>query len=372
MDGAESAEYTVGHGLREGAVLSPVLYAVFIDDIARRLEASCSGVSVGGEAGEAVRCLLYADDICITADSQEDLQRALNVCQSFANESSFEYSMEKSQVVIFGGDYSFNAPAFTLMGQTMESVDRYKYLGLWFHESLGRPNGPRAPSRPPKSVASEYLQQRFIDEPGPGENTPVEERCIVGLWFNPNAGREGSWVAETRRLDEDVDAETVEYYAGPRTSMKRMMERYCFLHKDYEPPTFRALDPWELQIEHICRSISVRTGLLRRLGCHPHGLACSTARLAACTLTDAVSIINSEVWSSSCPESQYHDIAVALNIIYRRLLGVEAKTASVAVWHELGVASVATRINAAALKFHNNILSYGAKAKDKLLVSLSR
>ena len=71
--------------------------------------------------------------------------------------------MEKSQVVIFGGDYSFNAPAFTLMGQTMESVDRYKYLGLWFHESLGRPNGPRAPSRPPKSVASEYLQQRFIE-----------------------------------------------------------------------------------------------------------------------------------------------------------------------------------------------------------------
>ena len=26
VDGAESAEYTVGHGLREGAVLSPVLY----------------------------------------------------------------------------------------------------------------------------------------------------------------------------------------------------------------------------------------------------------------------------------------------------------------------------------------------------------
>ena len=73
----------------------------------------------------------------------------------------------------------------------------------------------RAPSRPPKSVASAYLQQRFIDEPGPGENTPVEERCIVGLWYDPTAGREGSWVAETRRLDENVDAEIVEYYTGP-------------------------------------------------------------------------------------------------------------------------------------------------------------
>ena len=98
----------------------------------------------------------------------------------------------------------------------------------------------------------------------------------MGLWFDPSAGSDGSWVAKTRRLDENVDAETVEYYTGPRTSMKRLMERYCFLHKDYEPPTFRALDPWELQIEHICRSISMRTGLLRRLGCHPHGLACST------------------------------------------------------------------------------------------------
>ena len=60
----------------------------------------------------------------------------------------------------------------------------------------------------------------------------------MGLWFDPTAGREGSWVAKTRRLDENVDAETVEYYAGPRTNMKRLMERYCFLHKDYEPPTF--------------------------------------------------------------------------------------------------------------------------------------
>ena len=36
----------------------------------------------------------------------------------------------------------------------------------------------------------------------------------MGLWFDPTAGREGSWVAKTRRLDENVDAETVEYYAG--------------------------------------------------------------------------------------------------------------------------------------------------------------
>ena len=81
----------------------------------------------------------------------------------------------------------------------------------------------------------------LLTSPARAKNTPVEERCIVGLWFNPDAGPDGSWVAKTRRLDENVDAETVEYYTGP--SMKRLMERYCFLHKDYEPTTFRALDP---------------------------------------------------------------------------------------------------------------------------------
>ena len=106
-------------------------------------------------------------------------------------------------------------------------------------------------------------------------------------------------MAETRRLDETVDRNRG---VPHRPEHEEVDGAVLFLHKDYEPPTFRALDPWELQIEHICRSISKRTGLLRRLGCHPHGLTCSTARLAACTLTDAVSIINSEVWSSSCPE----------------------------------------------------------------------
>ena len=35
VDGAESAEYTVGHGLREGAVLSPVLYG-YVRDVCWR------------------------------------------------------------------------------------------------------------------------------------------------------------------------------------------------------------------------------------------------------------------------------------------------------------------------------------------------
>ena len=75
LDTVESSEYTVGHGLREGSVLSPILYAVFVDGIVSRLE-KCVGSRVGSET---VRVLLYADDICLIADSAADLQRMLSV-----------------------------------------------------------------------------------------------------------------------------------------------------------------------------------------------------------------------------------------------------------------------------------------------------
>ena len=46
-----------------------------------------------------------------------------------------------------------------------------------------------------------------------------------------------------------------------------------------------------------------------------------------------------------------------LNVVHRRILGAEAKTATVGVRHELGVVSQKLRADAAALKFRNNVLS---------------
>ena len=51
------------------------------------------------------------------------------------------------------------------------------------------------------------------------------------------------------------------------------------------------------------------------------------------------------------------DIEAALLKIYRTLLGVEAKTATDGLRHELGIASQKVHAEAAALKFRHNILS---------------
>jgi hypothetical protein len=66
----KSAEYLVEQGVREGSVLSPVLFAIFIDDIVRRL-GSCQGSTVGGVE---IRVLLYADDIVKDRTRRKELR----------------------------------------------------------------------------------------------------------------------------------------------------------------------------------------------------------------------------------------------------------------------------------------------------------
>ena len=63
-------------------MLSPVLYATFMDGIIARLD-GCCGVRVGGVE---IRALLYADDIVLLSDSASDLRRMPGEVQRFADD----------------------------------------------------------------------------------------------------------------------------------------------------------------------------------------------------------------------------------------------------------------------------------------------
>ena len=114
LDGKLSREYSVDSGLREGSVLSPILYSVFINSAANEMESKCADCGVELGAGLKVRVLLYADDVVLLADSQEQLQRMLSAMEQHANRLQYQFSVPKrnaenevtssgkSQVVVFG------------------------------------------------------------------------------------------------------------------------------------------------------------------------------------------------------------------------------------------------------------------------------
>ena len=73
-------------GVRQGGVLSPFLFAIYIDDIIVQMRNPGLGIRIGSRPIFA-GCLLYADDIVVISYSYYGLQKLINIVQPRVNVS---------------------------------------------------------------------------------------------------------------------------------------------------------------------------------------------------------------------------------------------------------------------------------------------
>ena len=102
VQGEVSEWYEEFVGLREGCVLSPLLFALYINGVVEELNKNGGGgVKVGAKE---ILCLLFADDIVIVDETPEGLQKSLDVMWKYSRKWRFEYNTgaDKSEVMIFG------------------------------------------------------------------------------------------------------------------------------------------------------------------------------------------------------------------------------------------------------------------------------
>jgi hypothetical protein len=120
--------FSVDVGLRQGCILSPILFSIFIDGLAEIVK------KVGGakynRKNVVVSLLLFADDIVLIAEDERMLQRMLDAVNAYSKKFRFCFNKDKSNVMIFGKKMKDVRERFHLGESELQVVEHYKYLGL--------------------------------------------------------------------------------------------------------------------------------------------------------------------------------------------------------------------------------------------------
>ena len=124
------------NGVKQGDTLSPTLFSIFINDLAKEIKELKCGIAIGLE-NMYVCSLLYADDIVIIAPTEENLQKMLNVLVNWCKNWKLEVNHSKSNIMHFrNARKQISGYKFHLDTVPLTNVCRYKYLGVYFDENL--------------------------------------------------------------------------------------------------------------------------------------------------------------------------------------------------------------------------------------------
>ena len=121
-------------GVKQGDILSPTLFAIYVNDLALQIKASGLGITVDDQN---VGILLYADDIVLLAEHESDLQLMLNIAAEWCWKWRLEANQGKTQIVHFRPKSLQRSSVEFNFGQIMLSyTENYKYLGLTLDEHM--------------------------------------------------------------------------------------------------------------------------------------------------------------------------------------------------------------------------------------------
>ena len=123
---AESRSFSCTNGVKQGGVLSPILFGVYIDELLTRLKDSGFGCHIGNIFAGAVA---YADDVALLAPTTTSMSKLLSICTSYSEEYEINFNPAKSKSVFFDCHNTSCPSSIQFNEENVEQVNSYKHLG---------------------------------------------------------------------------------------------------------------------------------------------------------------------------------------------------------------------------------------------------
>ncbi len=214
LPGGQTEFFKTNVGIRQGDGLSPLLFCLYIDDMANIFDSSCDPCFIHNKK---ISHLLYADDLIIFSETQVGLQNAMNKLDIFCKKWKLQINNKKTKVLVFRQCGRKSNKTFYLNNEELETVTTFKYLGITISASGSFTQGVEELSKKGKKAWFSLRSNIKIDL----LNNPKLYLKLVNSMINPilTYGAE-IWCQQYHKLFSKIDFMRMDSLPFERTHNK--------------------------------------------------------------------------------------------------------------------------------------------------------